>query len=140
MAKAENKTKPTKTSVRAFISRIEDEQMQKDCKTLAKFMEQLTGQKPVLWGESIVGFGSYHYRYATGREGDSCLTGFSPRKQALSIYTNCYLEDNDLLTKSLGKFKNGKSCIYVKKLDDIDLAVLEKILRSSMKQLKEMYP
>lgn len=140
MAKAENKTKPTKTSVREFISSIEDEQMQKDCKTLAKFMEQLTGQKPVLWGASIIGFGSYHYKYATGREGDSCLTGFSPRKQALSIYTNCYLEENDLLSKSLGKFKNGKSCIYVRKLDDIDLSVLEKILRNSIKKLKEMYP
>jgi Domain of unknown function (DU1801) len=140
MAKAENKTQPTRNSVQKFISSIEDEQMQKDCKTLSKFMEQVTGHKPVLWGESIVGFGSYHYKYASGKEGDSCLTGFSPRKQALSIYTSCYLEENDLLTKSLGKFKNGKSCIYVKKLDDIDLVVLEKILRYSIKRLKEMYP
>ncbi len=137
---AENKTKPGKQSVREFISKVEDEQMRKDCQELSKFMEKLTGQKPVLWGDSIVGFGSYHYKYASGREGDSCLTGFSPRKQNLSIYTNCYLEENDLVTKSLGKFKNGKSCIYVKKLADIDMKVLEKILLSSIKQLGEKYP
>jgi hypothetical protein len=137
---AENKTKPGKQSVPEFISKVEDEQMRKDCQELSRFMEKLTGQKPVLWGDSIVGFGSYHYKYASGREGDSCLTGFSPRKQNLSIYTNCYLEENDQVTKSLGKFKNGKSCIYVKKLADIDMKVLEKILLSSIKQLRERYP
>jgi Domain of unknown function (DU1801) len=139
MAKAENKTQPTKKSVREFISAIEDQQMQKDCKTLCKFMEQVTGEKPVLWGDAIIGFGSYHYKYASGREGDFCLIGFSPRKQNMAIYTNCYLEGNDL-TKSLGKFKNGKSCLNVKKLEDINLDVLEKILVVSMKRIKEMYP
>jgi hypothetical protein len=139
MAKAENKTQPTKKSVREFISAIDDEQMQKDCKTLCKFMEQVTGEKPVLWGDAIIGFGSYHYKYASGREGDSCLIGFSPRKQNLAIYTNCSLEENDL-TQSLGKFKNGKSCLNVKKLEHINLDVLEKILVVSMKRIKEMYP
>jgi hypothetical protein len=139
MVKSENKTQPTKTSVREFISNIEDEQMQKDCKALCKFMERITGEKPVLWGDAIIGFGSYHYKYASGREGDSCLTGFSPRKQNLAIYTNCYLEDNDLV-RSLGKFKNGKSCLNVKKLADIDLVVLEKILVDSMKRITSMYP
>ncbi len=139
MAKAENKTQPTKKTLKEFIEGIEDDQVRNDCKKLGKFMEKVSGEKPVIWGDSIVGFGKYHYKYASGHEGDSCLIGFSPRKDKLSIYTNIYLDNVDPLLKSLGKFKNGKSCIYIKKVDDIDLDVLEKILKAGMKKLKELY-
>lgn len=140
MADSENKTKATGKSVREFIGTIEDEQTQKDCKTLCTFMEKLTGYKPVLWGDAIVGFGSYHYKYASGREGDSCLTGFSPRKQNISIYANCSLSDYQGLLKSLGKFKQAKACLYVKKLEDINLDVLGKIILLSIRHTREMYP
>lgn len=139
MAKSENKTQPTKRSVKEFIDQIEDEQMKKDCKSLAKFMEQVSGEKPVLWGDAIVGFGKYHYKYESGREGDSCVVGFAPRKQNIAIYTHCSLPDNDKLLKSLGKFKNGKACLNVKKLDDIKLDVLEQILKQGIQNVSDKY-
>jgi hypothetical protein len=99
-------------------------------------MEKLTGSKPKMWGESIVGFGDYRYKYASGREGDWFLAGFSPRKQNLTIYIMGYLEFYTELLEGLGKFKHGKGCLYIKKLDDIDLNVLESLITTSIERLK----
>ena len=140
MAKSENKTKPQKTSVKEFLENIEDEQVRRDCKILEKLFEKVSGEMPVMWGDAIVGYGSYHYKYDSGREGDWCITGFSPRKQNISLYTNCYLDENDPLLKSLGKIKYGKSCIYIKKIDDIHLPVLEKLIAQGIDFIKKKYP
>ena len=134
---AENKTKATAKSVPDFISSIEDPVRRKDCQTIAALMEELTGSKPKMWGSSIVGFGDYHYTYASGREGDWFLVGFSPRKQALSIYIMGYLEFYNDILEQLGKFKHGKGCLYIKKLEDIDLDVLKTLISTSIKRLKE---
>jgi hypothetical protein len=140
MAKYESKTKPQKTAVKDFLERIEDEQVRKDCIVLSKLFEKVSGEKPVLWGDAIVGFGSYHYKYDSGHEGDCCISGFSPRKQNISLYTSCKLDPNDPLLKSLGKVKHGKSCIYVKKVEDINLPVLEKIIAQGISYIKDKYP
>lgn len=113
---AENKTKATTKSVPEFLDQIEDPMRKADCLNMADLMEELTGVKPMMWGESMVGFGDYHYKYANGREGDWFQTGFSPRKQNLTIYILDYLENYPDLLENLGKFKNGKGCFYIKKL------------------------
>jgi hypothetical protein len=129
--KAENKTVPTNNSVSEFIDSIPEEDRKQDCRSLLELMESTTGQKSVMWGESIVGFGLYHYVYATGRDGDMPKVGFSPRKQALTLYLSYGFENHADLMKKLGKYKTGKICLYVNRLADIDLAVLrELILRS----------
>ena len=136
----ENKTKENEASVEAFLNGIEDEQRRKDCQAVAKLMQQVTKQKPKMWGSAIVGFGSYHYKYASGREGDSPLTGFSPRKQDLTIYiTSGFDEYDDLMTK-LGKCKTGKVCLYIKKLSDIDQAVLKQLVQKSVEHMKKTNP
>lgn len=140
MAKYEAKTKQESTSVAAFINALTDEQVKADCKALVKLMKDLSGHEPAMWGGSIVGFGKYHYRYDSGHEGDACLTGFSPRKGNISIYTNISLDDNSPLMKKLGKFKNGKSCIYIKKLADIDQDILSKLILKGIKGLQLKYP
>lgn len=140
MAKYEAKTKQESTSVADFLNAIEDAQVKADCKALVKLMKEVSGFEPAMWGGSIVGFGKYHYKYESGHEGDSCLTGFSPRKGNISIYTNIYLEDDSPLMKKLGKFKNGKSCIYIKKMADIDQSILAKIIDKGIKGLQLKYP
>lgn len=140
MAKYEAKTKQESTSVASFLNALEDEQVKADCKALVKLMKEVSGFEPAMWGGSIVGFGKYHYKYESGHEGDSCLTGFSPRKGNISIYTNMYLDDDSPLMKKLGKFKNGKSCIYIKKMADIDEGILSKIIDKGIKGLKLKYP
>jgi hypothetical protein len=140
MAKYEAKTKQESTSVADFLNAIEDAQVKADCKALVKLMKEVSGFEPAMWGGSIVGFGKYHYKYESGHEGDSCLTGFSPRKGNISIYTNMYLEDDSPLMKKLGKFKNGKSCIYIKKMADIDQSILAKIIDKGIKGLQLKYP
>jgi hypothetical protein len=140
MAKYEAKTKQESTSVADFLNAIEDAQVKADCKALVKLMKEVSGYEPAMWGGSIVGFGKYHYKYDSGHEGDSCLTGFSPRKGNISIYTNMHLEDDSPLMKKLGKFKNGKSCIYIKKLADVDQDVLGKLILKGIKGLKLKYP
>lgn len=140
MAKYEAKTKQESTSVADFLNAIEDAQVKADCKALVKLMKEVSGFEPAMWGGSIVGFGKYHYKYESGHEGDSCLTGFSPRKGNISIYTNMYLEDDSPLMKKLGKFKNGKSCIYIKKIADIDQSILAKIIDKGIKGLQLKYP
>ena len=128
---AENKTKPTKISVTGFIDALPDESKRTDAKALVKLMQKATGQKPEMWGPSIIGFGSYHYRYDSGREGDMPLVGFSPRKAATVLYgLHQEGESTDLLEK-LGKHTSGKGCLYVKKLADVDLRVLETLVAKS---------
>ena len=130
---AELKTKPNEKSVNEFLASLQDEQRKKDCITLKSIMEKITRQDGVMWGESIVGFGLYQYRYKTGREGEWFRIGFSPRKQNLTIYFMCGWDENQELLAALGKHKKGKGCLYVKKLEDIDLKVLKKMLTQSYK-------
>ena len=132
---AELKTKQNKKNVERFIKSISDDKRRKDCQAITVLMEKIVGEKPKMWGDSIVGFGTYHYKYASGREGDWFLTGFSPRKKDLSIYTMCDLEKNARLLKKLGKHKTGKSCLYIKSLDDIDINVLNELITESVEKL-----
>jgi hypothetical protein len=130
---SENKTKPTKVSVMAFINAVEDPTRRADAKALVNLMKDATGEKPAMWGPSIVGFGSYHYKYETGREGDMPLVGFSPRKPATVLYGLRRAED---LLPKLGKHTTGKGCVYIKKLADVDAAVLKKMIVESVAAAK----
>lgn len=136
---SENKTKPTNASVKAFIDSVEDENKRRDCRTLLALMKEITGKRPTMWGTSIVGFGSYHYKYATGREGDWFITGFSPRKQDLTIYLMPEIASDDPLLSKLGKHKLGKCCLYVKRLDDVDLAALRQLVSNSIARMRKHY-
>jgi hypothetical protein len=140
---AETKTKPTTVSVTEFLAQIEDPQKRADSKTLIDLMSRATGKKQKMWGRDIVGFGEYHYRYASGQEGDAPLVAFSPRKSEFSIYL--YGAEGDVADRSellarLGKHRMGKACLYVKRLDQIDTAVLEQLVENSIVTLKSMYP
>jgi hypothetical protein len=136
---AELKTKPTEVTVDSFLDTVTDEKVRKDCFTIIQIMEKVTSEKPKMWGPSIIGFGKYHYKYDSGHEGDYCLTGFSPRKGNLSIYVYAGLPNQaDLLVK-LGKHKIGKGCLYIKKLDDVDLDVLERMVVQAVDYLKKKY-
>jgi hypothetical protein len=126
---SENKTKPTEASVEAFLASVE-EKRRADCRTLVDLMQEVTGEEPVMWG-SIVGFGRYRYRYASGREGEWFLTGFANRKQALTLYIMGGFDDEDDLMGKLGKYKTGKACLYVKKLEDVDMDVLRALVKRS---------
>ncbi len=137
---AELKTKKTKASVAAFISSIEDEQKRKDAKTVAALMRKATGSAPKMWGPSIVGFGSFTYRYKSGKPLDWFVTGFSPRKQALTLYIMSGLQAHGDLMKGLGKYKTGKGCLYVKSLDDVDMPTLKKLIAESVKATKKRKP
>jgi len=138
MAK-ENKTKPTEVSVEEFLDSVENEQKRKDSFELIESMKKVTGKEPKMWGPSIIGFGSYHYKYASGHEGDAPLCGFSPRKSAISLYVFTGLDKHEHLLEGLGKFTMGKACIYVKRLSDIDLKAMEKIIKETIKFLKATY-
>jgi hypothetical protein len=134
---AELKTKPTEKSVSAFLREIDDTQTRADCQRLAKIMQEATGARPKMWGPTIVGFGTYHYTYASGREGDWFLTGFSPRKQNLTLYIMSGFDEYQPMLAKLGRHKTGKSCLYVRSLDDLDLAVLKRLIRASVKHVKK---
>ncbi|RZJ75687.1 MAG: DUF1801 domain-containing protein [Flavobacterium sp.] len=136
---AENKTKATEQNVIDFINAVPDAQKRDDSFELIKLMEELTSSPAKMWGPSIVGFGEYHYKYASGHEGDAPLLGFSPRKAAISLYISIGNEEQLDLINKLGKFKMGKACIYVKKLKDIDLSVAKAIALDSMRIVKEKY-
>jgi hypothetical protein len=136
---AENKTKATGESVAEYLSAIEDESRRKDCEALAKLMTKATKQKPKMWGTSIVGFGSYHYKYESGREGDTCLVGFSSRKGDISIYGLADFPGQDKLFSKLGKHKMGKGCLYVRKFVDIDPKVLEQLVAGSVAERKRRH-
>lgn len=129
---SENKTQVTDASVDTFIDSVSDEQKRVDSRALVALMTRLTGHPPKMWGDSIVGFGSYHYKYASGREGDMPWTGFSPRKQAMTVYLWYGFEEDQALMKQLGKYKVGKACLYFKKLEDIDQSVLEKLIEKTI--------
>lgn len=134
---AELKTKANEASVEDFLSNIPDEKRRKDAFEVLELMQEVTKEKAKMWGDSIVGFGSYHYKYASGHEGDSSLTGFSPRKQNLTIYINGGFEEHKELMEQLGKYKTGKVCLYVNKLEDIKLPVLKKLIKASVASMKK---
>ena len=139
MAKnAEVKTKVNEASVEGFLNSVADEQARKDCFEILKMMKQVTKEEPKMWGASIVGFGSYHYKGASGREGDWFITGFSPRKQNLTLYLNHGFDVHEDLLKKLGKYKTGMGCFYVKKLDDVDKKVLRELVTESVKRMKQL--
>jgi len=132
---AELKTRPNDTSVEEFLNGVADEQKREDCFTLVELMKQATDAEPKMWGDSIVGFGTYHYKYASGREGDWMLVGFSPRKQNLTLYIMSGFSRYEELMKSLGKHSTGKSCLYIKRLDDIDMPTLRTLVQESVDHL-----
>ena len=136
---AANKTLPTPADAQAYLSAIEDPIRRADCQSLAALMERVSGEAPVMWGAGIVGFGSYHYRYASGREGDACLAGFSSRKGDISIYLSCGFDGREALLAKLGRHKIGKACLYVRTLADVDLAVLEELIRESIATTQALY-
>jgi hypothetical protein len=130
---AENKTQVNNASVEEFVNAIPDEQRRKDSLVLLEWMTRVTGLTPKMWGDAIVGFGLYHYKYATGREGDTPLVGFSPRKQNMTVYLWYGFEANREWMERLGKYKVGKACLYFNKLKDIDLSVLEKLVEYTIR-------
>lgn len=136
----ELKTKPTTQSVESFLDQVPDEKVRDDCYELIKLMKKVTGSNPKMWGPSIVGFGSYHYKYDSGHEGDACLTGFSPRKQNITLYVMGGVSNQASLLEDLGKHKAGKGCLYVKTLKEINIAVLEQLIERSVRFLQAKYP
>lgn len=136
---AELKTKKNEASVEDFLNKIEDKAIGNDCKKIIEIMQKATNSEPKMWGGSIVGFGSYHYKYQSGREGDWMLVGFSPRKQNLTLYImDGFTKYGELMSK-LGKHKTGKSCLYIKRLSDIDLHVLQELVLESIKGIQARY-
>ncbi len=135
-----NKTTTTSASVERFLDAIEDETKKQDSYFLLEEMKSISGEEPVMWGASLIGFGKYHYKYESGREGDFFRIGFSPRKQYLSVYIMTGLKKHQKLLDQLGKFKHGKSCLNIKRLSDIDTQVLKKLMALSIEQMKALYP
>jgi len=136
---AELKTKPTDDSVRDSIAAIENQDRRRDCQAVLEIMQEATGERPRIWGSGMVGFGSYHYKYASGREGDWFLTGFAPRKNDLTLYIMPGFDRFEALMKKLGKHKTGKSCLYIKRLSDIDPAVLKELVADSVAYMRQQY-
>ena len=139
-ATADIKTKPNEVSVDAFIAKVPNDARRKDAEAALKLMKNATGLQPKMWGPSIIGFGSYRYKYESGREGDMCMTGFSPRAAATVFYVIGGVSEDDALYTRLGKHKLGKSCLYINRLADVDLGVLEKIIAKSVAYMKKKYP
>ena len=139
MAKNENKTTETDASVDAFLNQVVDETKRADSFEVKAMMERLTGQPAKMWGTAIVGFGLYHYKYDSGREGDFLKVGFSPRAQNLTLYIMPGFERYEELMQQLGKHKTGKSCLYVKKLEDIDTSILEELIKKSYDYMTNKY-
>ena len=135
----QNKTQRIDNSVSLFLDQIEPEQKRKDSHALVALMSKITAEEPKLWGTSIIGFGDYHYKYKNGREGDWFLTGFSPRKNALTVYLMCDLSHEGLDFDGLGKYKLSKGCLYFKKIEGVDLNVLTQIIKDSIEIIKKMY-
>lgn len=135
---AELKTKQTNASVEKFIKQVADETRREDCRQVARMMEEITGEKPKMWGPSIIGFGTYHYKYASGHEGDWPIAAFSPRKQDLTLYLMPGFEQHRELMEKLGKHSTGKSCLYIKRLSDVHVPTLKKLIRESVKQMRKI--
>jgi Domain of unknown function (DU1801) len=136
----EPKTKPTEVSVESHIAAITNEEQRNDARTLVALMRRVTRQEPVMWGPSIVGFGSCHYKYASGHEGDSALTGFAVRGSELVVYVAADFEGRDVLLAKLGKHRTGKVCVYLRRLANVDLAVLETLVARSIVDTRRRYP
>ncbi|MCT8161088.1 DUF1801 domain-containing protein [Pseudoruegeria sp. SHC-113] len=137
---AENKTQATEASVEAFLAQVAPERRADDARQLAALFAEVTGFEPRMWGPSIIGYGRYHYRYESGREGDFLATGFSPRKSALSLYIMPGYQDYSDLLSRLGKHKTGKSCLYINRLSDVDLGVLRELIATGLKDLGAIWP
>ncbi len=137
---AELKTKENDRNVEDFLNQIEDQKRRQDCFTILELMKTAVQSEASMWGESIVGFGHYHYKYASGREADWMLAGFSPRKQNLTIYIMSGFEHYDSLMQRLGKFKTGKACLYIKQVEDIDLDVLKELVVRSVEYIRRTFP
>ena len=133
---AKLKTQKNKASVEEFLNSVMNEKKRNDSFSILEMMREVTGEEPSMWGPSIVGFGSYHYKYASGREGDWFLTGFSPRKQSLTLYIMPGFDQYESLIANLGKFKTGKSCLYINKLEDVDKTILKKLIKESVAHMK----
>lgn len=136
---AENKTKPTTARVEDYLAAIEDDARRADCEALVKLMRKVTKAPPVMWGAGIVGFGSYHYVYESGRSGDMCATGFSSRKGDISVYLTASFEGQQELLAKLGKHKMGKACLSIRRLSDVELKVLEKLVAGSVAEVRRRY-
>jgi uncharacterized protein YdhG (YjbR/CyaY superfamily) len=136
----ELKTQRNKGDVEAYLNSVENETKRKDSLTIMQLMKEVTGEEPEMWGDSIVGYGTYHYKYASGREGDWFLTGFAPRKQNLTLYIMAGFDQYDKLLGDLGKYKTGKSCLYINKLEDVDQDVLRELVRQSVEHMKKTNP
>ncbi|MEP2670582.1 MAG: DUF1801 domain-containing protein [Cyclobacteriaceae bacterium] len=134
---AEPKTKKNDASVTAFLNKVKNKQRREDCFEVLELMKEITNEEPKMWGASIVGFGSYHYVYASGREGDWMVTGFSPRAQSLTLYIMAGFDRYEELMGKLGKFKTGKSCLYLSILEAIDKSVLKKLIKASVQHMKK---
>ena len=132
---AELKTKQNDQSVTDFLKAVPDERRRDDSFMILDLMKEITGQEPKMWGDSIIGFGNYHYKYATGREGDWFVTGFSPRKQNLTLYIMSGFDEYDELLKKLGKYKTGKACLYINKLADVEISVIKELIQKSVAHL-----
>ena len=139
MPKYELKTKATKSSVEKFLDSIESEQKRDDAYAILEMMKNASKEEPKMWGPSIIGFGTYHYKYDSGHEGDMCMRGFSPRKAALTLYILLGFEGYDELMAKLGKYKTSKACLYIKKLEDVDKKVLKELITLSVKYTKAKY-
>ncbi|WP_029278811.1 DUF1801 domain-containing protein [Pedobacter borealis] len=137
---AQNKTTENDLSVPGFLNTIPDENKRADCFNLSDIISQVTGFKAKMWGNAIVGFGSYHYKYESGREGDAPLVGFSPRKDAIALYLSSQFKYREELLAKFGKHKTAKACIYLKKMSDIDVAVLKEMITNSVERIKSLYP
>ena len=138
----EAKTKPTKASVASYLAAIDDPERRRDCKALAALMRRVTGCRATMWGSGIVGFDRYHYRYASGHEGDSCVVGFASGKAHISVYLLAGFESDEMraLLATLGRHKLGKACLYINRLSDVDGDVLEELCRASLDHMAQIYP
>ena len=137
---AKNKTVETKASVDVFLMTIKHIQRRKDCSAIIDLITEHTGLEPKMWGTAIVGFGTYHYKYESGREGDAPLTGLASRANAISLYLSSNFDKREELLSKFGKHKSAKACIYIQKLEDIDTAILAKMVKNSVKHVKKLYP
>lgn len=137
---AELKTQKNEESVTDFLNTVENEKKRQDAFKILKLMQEVTGEEPAMWGSSIIGFGEYHYKYASGREGDWMLVGFSPRKQNLTLYIMAGFDEYNQLLAKLGKYKTGKSCLYINKIEDVDLDTLRELVRQSVAHMAASNP
>jgi hypothetical protein len=136
---SQNKTQPTGQSAEAFLNTVDNDKRRQDAFEVLQMMQEITGKDPVMWGDSIIGFDQYHYTYDSGREGDFLIVGFSPRKTALTLYLSSGFARYDELMSKLGKYKTGKSCLYIKKLEDVNREVLTELISQSVQYMRKKY-